>query len=347
MANDSGIGTYIRNTVPRVAALEPSWQFTVIGRSGQERLWQGMESANFVACDARIYSLREQLELPRFIPKGSSVFWSPHFNIPSATRLPLVVTIHDTAHLRMEEHRTLLRQAYARTMFELVRRRASAIMFDSDFTRREFVELVGEPASNSSVVHLGIDRSWQAASAPSPLPSPYFVFVGNLKPHKNLRVLAQAMLRPEVPENMKLVVVGRTQGMRTSDQEVGGFLAKLGNRVVMLGEVSDPQLRAYVRNAIALVLPSRYEGFGLPPLEAMAAGTPAIVSRAGSLPEICGDAALYFDSEDATELARLLAQICANAELRETMRIKGRANVGRFDWTNTAESVRDVLARAA
>lgn len=347
MANDSGIGTYIRNTVPRVAALEPSWRFTVIGRRGQERLWQGMESAHFVACDARIYSLREQLELPRAAPKGASVFWSPHFNIPVATRLPLAVTIHDTAHLRMAEHKTLLRQAYARTMFGLVRRRASAIMFDSDFTRREFVELVGEPASKSSVVHLGIDRSWHAERAPSPLPSPYFVFVGNRKPHKNLRVLAHAMLTPGVPENTKLVIIGRTQGMRTSDQDVAALLTKLGNRVIMAGEVSDVQLRAYVGNAIALVLPSRYEGFGLPPLEAMAAGTPAIVSRAGSLPEVCGDAALYFDSEDAVELARLLAQICADDKLHEMMRMKGRANVARFDWSNTAEAVRGVLARAA
>jgi len=348
LAGATGIGTYLRNTLPRIAARHTEWRFTLIGPGeleGQD--WVRFPGARLLRCDAPIYSVREQVELPLLVPRDATLYWAPHFNIPIWLRAPLVATVHDLAHLRVDQNtRNPLRRLYSEAEFRAVRRRATSVMCDSEFTLGEFRELVGEPR-RAVVVPCGVDAAWyDAPSSPPPMTTPYFVFVGNFKPHKNARVLLEAMAANAKHLDARLVMVVRLAGLRTQDTSIRPLVETLGDRVKLVSNVDDATLRRYVQHATALVMPSLYEGFGLPPLEAMAAGTPALVANAASLPEVCGDAAIYFDPASVDQLAAAMRRIASDQALRAQVRERGLRQARRFSWDTTAELAGRELAHA-
>lgn len=347
LARAAGHRTYIRNLVPRLAALTPAWRWSLVGDAELLRReeWAQGDNIAIVHCGAPVYGLREQIELPLRVPRDADLYWATHYNVPLALRKPLVVTMHDAAHLRLPEYTTKsLRHAYARFMFKAALARASAIVCNSEFTRRELLELVGSPAAPITVVHMGIDESWfQRDESLAPVEPPYFVFVGNLKPHKNVRTLLAAFRNLEGQVAERLVIVGKADRLMTPDTSVLDEITSLGERVVMAGELADDQLRALVRSATALIMPSLYEGFGFPPLEAMAAGCPAIVARSASLPEVCGDAAVYFDARDAGQLSQAMLKLAKDAQLRCKLVERGRAHARAFNWDVSAGKTLEVL----
>ena len=344
MAQASGIGTYIRNVVPRLTHLAADWRFTVI-TTARDRSHFAAANVNVLESGAPIYSIREQLELPARVPRDADLFWATHYNFPLFFGGPTVVTIHDLAHLKLAEYRSNpLRRMYARTMFGQAKRRARGLLFVSRFAQEEFRSELGEFGGPAAVVPHGVDSAWfeTPADAP-PLTQPYFVYVGNVKPHKNLHVLLDAFERIAKGLDAQLAIIGAVDRFRTPDASVQDRVAHTP-RVALLGEVDDATLRRYVRHAAALILPSLYEGFGLPPLEAMAAGCPALVSSAASLPEVCGDAAAYFDPRDSNALAGLMARSVTDASFSASLRARGRAHVRRFDWTASAAITHQLLA---
>lgn len=343
MARDSGIGTYIRHILPPVIAARPAWKFTLLGRRREiEALgWATLPNVAVRDCTSRIYTVAEQVELKWKSPASVDLFWSPHYNIPLLGRGPLVVTVHDVLHLAKPEYlRNPLKRAYARAMFEAVQRRATRIVTVSDFSRVEYRRLAGLRGPEPVVVHNGVAESWHAeqplAARTSGAGSPYVVYVGNVKPHKNLGTLVRAFasIVEDVPHD--LLIVGRREGLRGPDAHVEAAAAALGGRVRFAGEANDEALRGYVAGAAALVMPSLYEGFGLPPLEAMAVGCPTLVARAASLPEVCGDAALYCDPLDPADMGQALRRLLLDEPLRESLRVRGLAHVRRFRWERTA-----------
>jgi glycosyltransferase involved in cell wall biosynthesis len=343
MIRSSGIGTYIRGLLPGLVRARPDWQFTALGsrRDFDDLGWGTLANLRMVEMTSPIYTVRQQFELAR--RSGvNDLFWSPHYDAALMASGQLVVTIHDMFHLA-EPHargaRALARRAYARAMYEAVRRRAAGIMYDSHFTFSEMERLVGRPRGRAIVVPVGIDAGWaQAEQLEAPHPRRYLLFVGNVKPHKNLRVLIDALslIGADLPHD--LVVIGRREGMLTVDADIAAHAASLGSRVHFVGEVPTDLLRAYVRHADTLVFPSLYEGFGLPPLEAMMAGCPCIVSRAASLPEVCGDAPLYFDPRDAGELAGQIRRVVTDAALAESLRTRGRARAAEYGWDRSVNA---------
>lgn len=348
MARHSGIGTYIRNVVPRMLAARPDWQFSLLGDPALTATFANLELPNVteVACTAPIYTIREQVEVAARVPRESSLIWSPHYNAPLLARAPLLVTIHDLAHIARPEFAPgMLKRAYARTMFRQVKRRAAAIICVSRFTAAELERCIPGPGAPVTVVHSGVDAGWfdMAHAAVTSLDKPYFVFVGNVKPSKNLGTLlrAYAMVMDELPHD--LLIVGKRDGMIGGDDAVLRLAERWPDRVRLTGEVSDGQLRGYVRGAVALVFPSLYEGFGLPPIEAMAAGCPCIVSTAAAIPEACGDAAMYFDPSNAGELAAKLREIAGNDTLRAALVRRGAEQALRYDWDCTTRQTIDVM----
>lgn len=347
MTGHGGIGTYIRTIVPALIDLRHEWTFSILGDAGELRdLIPG--SARFIACEAPIYGIQEQVALARAIPRDTTVFWAPHYNIPVFRRLRMVVTVHDLAHLRLPEYDTPARRLYARAMFQHIRRRAAAIVFVSEFSRGEFVSLVGTPRGRSAVVHTGIpvQHSDTSRTTVAPIQPPYFVYVGNAKPHKNLGTLLDAFDQLRRSADVRLAVIGQTENLRTADDSAIRRL-KSTSGVSVLGAVTSEQLVAYLRSATALVFPSLYEGFGLPPLEAMALGCPAIVARSASLPEICGDAATYFDPMNSGALCAVMRRLIEEPSLRADLVAKGRQWVRRFDVRETAGAVAGIIASAA
>jgi glycosyltransferase involved in cell wall biosynthesis len=350
MAGDSGIGTYISNLLPRLAARRPEWRFTVLGDPDRLRALPWPQDANveFRECRSRIYTAREQVELHAKALPRPDLFWSPNYNIPLAYGGPLLVTIHDVAHLALPEFAAgFQKQLYARTMFAATRRRATAILCDTAFTREEYFRLVGKPRGEIHVVHLGVDDSWRgAASLASVRSRPYIISVGNVKPHKNLGTLVRAFARIKDSIPHDLVIVGRREGLRTADQAVETLAGTLDGRVEFTGEIPLSRLQAYVAHAAALVAPSLYEGFGFPPLEAMAAGCPVITSRIGTHQEVCGDGVEYCDPRDESDMGRCIQHVLADQGLRTTLRERGTRRVAEFTWNQCAEQTSTVIAEA-
>jgi glycosyltransferase involved in cell wall biosynthesis len=292
-----------------------------------------------------IHTVREQFDARRIIPRDTTLYWSPHFNIPLAWRGPLAVTIHDVAALVLSDM-SLLRQAYARVMFAAVRRRASVVLFDSEFTRAEFHARVGAPHL-ALTARLGVGERWFRLAAEQPADAtPYLLFIGNVKPHKNLGRLLEAFERvsPRIPH--RLVIVGRLEGMRTVDSTIAARTARLGERVIVTGYVEPARLQRYVAECDALVLPSLYEGFGLPPLEALASGRAVAVSRAASLPEVCGAVAEYFDPLDVGSIADALERVATRPPDTPDQRKRRRAWACSFSWEACADVTAAGLQRA-
>jgi glycosyltransferase involved in cell wall biosynthesis len=349
MIRHSGIGTYLRNLIPRIAAGRPSWRLTLLGSTEVITSAIGPLPPNVStrACRSAIYTIREQLEIPAAIPRDADVFWAPHYNAPLLSRLPLVVTIHDVAHLQKTFVPGALKHAYAKTMLTRVTGRAEQIICDSEFTRSEIARLLPPTRATPRVIHIGVGEEWSMSPPPERVHDrPYLLFVGNVKPNKNLAALlrAFAIVSGSIPHD--LVVVGKHDGLIGADAEAPELARAAGLRVQFKGEVSDRELRGYVAHAEALVFPSLYEGFGLPPLEAMAAGCPCIASTAASIPEVCGDGALYFDPRDANQIADRIRAVCDDAALRADLIARGRARAAQFTWERTTAATLDVLGAA-
>jgi len=345
MVRVSGIGTYIEQLVPRVVHLWPEARFTILG--GEDVLARAIAPSPRVAYRSfrsPIYSVQEQLEYQRVVPRDAQLLWVPHYNIPLLRRGATVVTVHDVFHLATSDIGAA-RRAYARLLFGAVVRRARLVMCDSSFTARELVRLAGTPR-RMVPVHLGVDPRWFSLgdSAP-PVAGPYLLAVGNVKPHKNLKrlVAAFALVAADIPH--RLVIVGKREGLLTLDTEVQDAAERLGDRVLFTGYVTRDELERYVAGCAALIQPSLYEGFGLPPLEAMAAGRPVAVSHAASLPEVCGPQADYFDPLDVGSIADALKQ-CASRVDTEDAADRRRQWARQFDWDVTARTVRSLLGDA-
>lgn len=350
--NTSGIGTYLRNTLPGVMAAFPEEEFCLLGDKSALAKLEGANRANVRLVDVKapMYSLAEQLELKRKIPKETSLFWATHYNIPLLYRGRMLVTVYDLFHLAMPKLvGGLHKRLYAKVMFNAVRRKASAIITISHFTKKELVRFVGEGLQEIHPIHLGVDESWfNIERANNPYGKPYLLYVGNVKPHKNLSTLIGAFgsLVDKIPHD--LVIIGKKEGFITGDKIVASEATKLGNRVHFTGYLEDKLMRQYFAHADVFVFPSLYEGFGLPPLEAMAAGCPVIVSEAASLPEVCGDSVLYCNPYKYEDIAKKIMEILNNETLRNELRNKGIAHAHKFTWEKccieTCNVIKDLVA---
>lgn len=351
MATDGGIGTYLQELLPRIARLRPQWRITAVGDEHKMRVlgWGDLANVRFTHSTAAIFSIREQLEMPLRMGAAADLLWAPNYDVPVLTRVPYVVTIHDVNHVALPKLLGgAVRRGYSRWLLGTAMRRARQVLFDSNFTRNEARRLVGASAHKGTVVHLGVADGWRAAAALTParpVDEPYFLYVGNIKKHKNVPFLLRAFARVRDRLPHRLLLIGRTEGLR-ADPDVARTLETLGARVSVLGEVPKQSLRQHMVHADGLVSSSLYEGFGLPALEAMASGTPCLVSRAGSFPEICGEAALYADPMDEQSFADQLLLLGTSADVRQRLSRLGRSRAETFSWDRSAALTADVLAQA-
>ena len=242
----------------------------------------------------------------------------------------------------------LHKRMYAAVMFRALKQKAGLIICDSFFTADELIRLTGITRERLRVVHCGVDSSWfTLPKSQRPHDAPYILFVGNVKPHKNLVRLVEAfgLLIDQIPHD--LVIVGKRDGFLTPDTIVEQKAARLGTRVHFAGYVKDDLLQQYLSNAELLVLPSVYEGFGLPPLEAMALGCPVLVADIPPLREVCGDAALYCDPYSATGIASRILDLINSPDLQSELRERGALRAGQFTWekcaTQTSEAIEQLL----
>ena len=291
MVNSSGIGTVIKNILKRMIVLKPEWNFFILGNLLELKEYDFLKQNNvkLISCEAPIYSIKEQIELIKKIPKETDVMWSPHYNIPIFYKGKLIVTIHDVFHLAMPQFlKGIHKRLYAKFMFQMVKRKANKIICVSKFTANELIRYVGVRKNQIKVIYNGIDEEWFNVKIEKSVHNkPYLLYVGNVKPHKNLINLVKAfeLIKEKIPHD--LIIVGKKEGFITGDSNILKLTEKMSDRVIFTGYIDDDLLKQYYKQADLFVFPSLYEGFGLPPLEALATGTIVICSDIPILREIC------------------------------------------------------------
>jgi glycosyltransferase involved in cell wall biosynthesis len=338
---NSGLGTYISNLIPYVIEYFQNLKFYLLIDPKYIDYYSSplfkQKNVILIECTAKMYSLREQFELLKVIPKDTDIFWSPHYVVPIFYSKKTLVTIHDIFHLVAPE--SSLKSLYARIMFYVVISRASKIITDSNFSKQEIIRFTSAKPEIINVIHLGTDNfirsSKQVTNGSSH--SPYIVFIGNVKPNKNLLRLMKAFrkLIDVIPH--RLLIVGKKEGLLSHDTEVFDYAIELGDRVEFTGFIDDLKLEQVLSHAKALVFPSIYEGFGLPPLEAMTHGCPVAAASAASIPEICGDSVLYFDPYNVDEIADKIYQLVTDSEFSRSLIEKGYERVKVFSWEECAK----------
>ncbi|HEX8255762.1 MAG TPA: glycosyltransferase family 1 protein [Thermoanaerobaculia bacterium] len=316
---DFGIGTYIRGLLRGLVALNARDEYVAFAPK-DAKLPDGVEH---VTVDAPHYSLRELFIVGRAANRARlDVFHAPHYVVPF-TNVPVVVTVHDLIHLHQPQ-RNPFAKPYARVMLKRAVHKARCMLTVSNAVKEQLERELG--AKRVIVTPNGVDVP--RVSAGDNEGDAYFLYVGNDKPHKNVSTLVEAAKRADV----RLVLAGAAFE-RFDGVERRGF-------------VSDEALAELYANALALVMPSLEEGFGLPAAEAMAHGTAVITSNDAALVEITGDAALHVDARDAGALAAAMQRVASDASLRAQLGALGRQRAARFTWKRCAELTRDAYEEA-
>lgn len=337
----SGIGTYIANLLLNLH--NPPFALTLLLSKEGLSKHPSLRRFQTILCEAPIYSIKEQKDLPFLIPP-CDLFFSPHYNIPlfPIRAKKRIVTIHDTAHLALGEHLTLLERMYARLVMKEAARRSEKILTVSAFSKGEISRRLDVPLEKIAVIYPSFDPQRFSSSLTYRIPTnPFFLFVGNLKPHKNLTGLLRSYLTalPEL-SNIHLLVVGASLGMRHIDQEahVLALHPKLKNRVHFLGSVENGELALLYKNSLATILPSLYEGFGSVALESMHFGSPLASTNRASLPEVCEEAALYFDPLCEKSMKDTLIALAKDSDLRNTLAKRGKERSAFFSLQTFVEA---------
>lgn len=346
---DYGIGTYVRGLLRAMTRRETTWTFVLLGKPGGERpvggpnvRWEDEPSPG--------YGVRELVALPRRVRAlGADLFHAPHYVLPPSMPCPCVVTVHDDLHLRFPEHlprpRTVAR-AYAAVGLRHALRAAAAAITVSESARRGLVETLGPVAERLLVIPHGVDEDiarpvgeaeLERVRARYGLDLPCVLFAGNTKRHKGLDVLVRAYDALVARRaDVDLVLVGG---------DVGADVARRPG-VRTPGFVDRRDLAALYRLARVVAVPSLYEGFGLTALEAMACGTPVVVSDGGALPEVVGDAGRVVPVGDAVALAAALEEVLGEPALAASLAARGLARAAQFTWDDAARRTADVYRRA-
>lgn len=350
MLNASGIGVYLRNLIPLVIAACPEQRFVLLGNASNlsTLIANTAGHVDIIPCTAAIYSITEQIQLAKRIPQDTSLLWAPHYNIPVFYRGNLLVTVHDVLHLaRPDLFPGWRRRFYAQLMFRRVALQASEILCDSIFTQDELRRYVSPHLKNITVVPLGVSPAWFKPVTPEspPHPRPYLFFVGNIKPHKNLLGLLRAfsLIQDRIPHD--LVIVGRSAGFKTSDEAALKLAKGMSRRVHLLGDIEDALVQRYMAHAQMLVLPSLYEGFGLPALEAMASACPVLAANIPALVEVCADAALYCDPLMPNDIAEQILKLISDSALSESLIKKGALRAQAYSWQKSAQQTTALIKR--
>jgi len=358
--HDFGIGTYVRNLTQQLARLDQQTEYVLLCREPDAGFAEKL-GPNFrtVIERARPYSVSEQFRIPlALIQAHPDVFHAPHYVLPPLVPCRSVVTIHDCIHLIFPQYLpSRFAHTYARASIWAAIRRAERILTVSEASKSDILRCFDVPSEKIVVTYNAIDDRFLAepseadverARARYQLADPFILYVGNIKPHKNLERLIESFdhVRRQGFEQLRLVIIGdqitKLQGLRRAVHR-----HKLHKQVRFLGFVAPEVLTVLYRLARVFVFPSLYEGFGLPPLEAMASGTPVVTSNSSSLPEVVGDAAVLVDPYSSESIAEGIQLVLGDETLRRVMSEKGLARAREFSWEASVRRIRDVYAEVA
>lgn len=353
--HDYGIGTYVRNLVRSLARIDHENEYVLLCKPSDCPAVTALgDNFRAVPEPSGNYSVKEQWHMPITLRRvGADVFHAPHYVLPPMLPCPAVVTIHDCIHLRFPDYLpNRFAYVYAKAFMTMAARRAARVLTVSEASKRDILGYLRVPAAKVEVIYNGLDHRFSHAPDTAEvervrqrfqLTDPFLLYAGNIKPHKNVdRVIeAFARLKKRGHASLRLLIIG-DEISKSPQLRRAVHRLQLHHQVRFLGFVPNEMLAVLYRLADVFVFPSLYEGFGLPPLEAMASGTPVVTSNVSSLPEVVGDAALLVDPRDAEAIAGAVERILEDPALRRSLIQKGLVRSREFSWERAARRIRDV-----
>lgn len=362
---DFGVGTYTRNLVNTLAGLDLKTSYTLVGTtSDRDELERLPENFSLLEFDRSQRGPAHDLRLGWALRRHRiELYHSPYLTTPWGLPCRRVVTVHDTADfLDMLSDGTSLPEVLR---FQRTRRslhRAARVLTVSHATRRELQQIFSLPQDKIEVVYNALDARLE--KIPSRVEServltrysahdPYLLYAGNVRPHKNLPRLieAYALVKDELRDHpryahLKLIIIGEDVS-RHPQLRRAVIKSRTQHDVRFLGFVDPQTLNVFYAGAAAFVFPSLHEGFGLPPLEAMAQGTPVVSSSAPALLEVLGEAALFVNAEKVFDLSRGIRQVLLEEKLRQRLVKRGHQQVRRFSWKDSVRRILDIYHETA
>jgi len=353
--HDYGIGTYIRNVVRELARIDHDTEYVLLCRESDVQVVRQL-GPNFRAVPehSRPYSIAEQFSIPLTLRRERvDLFHAPHYVLPPLTPCKSIVTIHDVIHLMFPQYLpNRLAHGYARAQLYAATRRARRILTVSETSKRDILRYFNVPADKIDVIYNAIDERFRFDPPEElvtrvrerfQLHGSFVLYAGNVRPHKNLLRLIEAFhdLHRRGLEDVKLLIIGDEIGRHAALRHAV-HRYKLHKHVRFLGFVPDMTLAVLYRLAHVFVFPSLYEGFGLPPLEAMASGTPVVTSNVSSLPEVVGEAAYLVDPYDPSSIADGLERVLTKPELRAELIQRGFARARQYSWEDSVKRIRAI-----
>jgi len=350
LPQEDGLGTYARNLVSELAQLDHPHRLLVLVQPearGELAFIEEPDRVELVVTSIPSMRLSQQIRLPLLLRKlRPDVYHYLAHDAPILHRVPTAITVQDLNYLMFSDYYSSwgwAKRGYSRLVTALSVHKAKRVMVPSEATRSLLVARWPQLGSRITVVPYGVHERYRREPGPLELRAvlnehglvhqKYFLFVGTNRPHKNLRRLADAFERlpPPIRSSVRLAVAGAHHYGTTPSARARG-----PQGLLPLGYVPTEHLPALYRGAVAFVMPSLGEGFGLPALEAMTAGTPVIVSRGTALAEVVGDAGLLVDPLSTSSIAGAMEAVATEAVLRERLVRSGRERSSRFSFAETA-----------
>jgi glycosyltransferase involved in cell wall biosynthesis len=358
--NDFGIGTYIRNLIKHLPRVDQETEYFLLCFAQDEELVRSLnQHFTPVRVTSPNYSVREHIGIPATLRRlRVQLFHSPHYVLPMLTPCRSVVTVHDVIHLLFPQYLpSRLASHYARYMIRRALEKTELVLTVSDSSKRDLLTFFEVSPDKVVVIPNGIDSSITEGLSVQELArvkerfqifGRTVLFVGNIKPHKNVERLIAAFAKVrEDPEysDLTLIVVGddisKYPSLRRTVER-----HRVRGHVRFFGFVPELTLVALYKTADVFAFPSLYEGFGLPPLEAMANGTPVVTSNISSLPEVVGDAALTVDPYNIDQIAKAIGRILSDRALRSRLIADGYERAKQFSWESSVAQVHQAYQRA-
>jgi glycosyltransferase involved in cell wall biosynthesis len=294
------------------------------------------------------YRWQEHFEIPRKVqPYRDYYYFSPHYVFPVFLKNPLIVAIHDLIHFKFSHFfKPAIKVSLAKYFIKKARKKATMVLTGSHSAKQDLCEMFGFREDRIEVIYHGVaDAFFEQARSPSSQPYPYIAYMGNFKPHKNLSLLLEAFAKiKQIFPELRLVLMGIREG-QALDQLIKFY--DLASQIIVKGFLPLEELIAWVDGSEFFVFPSLYEGFGLPPLEAMARNKAVISSTGGSLPEILEENALFFDPRSSDDLADKMSLFLKDTTICNTYARKGYRHAQGFRWNKAVDQYIRLLTKLA
>jgi len=350
----TGIGRYLLNFLRYALFLKPEWEFIIFGNQNTNI---NLESSNLrkIFIPEYITLWWDQVQLPYHLEKEKiDLFFSPYYKAPIFSPCKVIITIHDFIPFFspfLKKSNPSLKRVLLKNEGKIIARKAQAIITVSEYSKKDIVKILKVPDGKIEVAPNSVEDRYQPVSDGKVLErikkkyeitKEYIFNLGNLKPHKNVSGLLKAysQLSHNLKNKYQLVIVGKKERYFNA---LANLARGLQLDTLFIDYVQDPDLPALLSSAEFLVFPSFYEGFGLPVLEAMACGCPVVSSNTSSMPEVLGDAALFFDPYHVEEMSLAMRKMLEDENLRNKFRQKGLERARLFTMEKTAKKILDAF----